>query len=292
MKKILFTLALLVSFGSFGQNKSTEDLIQSIVDIGNKSEEYKKQLEMLADTYNGDIRQMSKEYLDAFQKYEDELKKKSNKFNSKRLQELQELELVIKNYELAIQKDLYNKAIIFMDDITAKLKLLGAFQDNTSDELISSASQSYLASSNSQYHNGLELNGPKDFVKTTDFTWEKGSESVTVKPMKFIFSKEEKETLLKQEARGLTFLFSQTVDYDSGPIKIAVFKTTTIDNKTVFVGKCLEDREGYTYLIMPSSTCVGDVTYTPTGSDRTLGQASITQLFYITGYMAERIRTY
>ena len=33
MKKILFTLGLLVSFGSFGQNKSTEDLIQSIDDI-------------------------------------------------------------------------------------------------------------------------------------------------------------------------------------------------------------------------------------------------------------------
>ena len=40
MKKILFTLALLISFGSFGQNKSTEDLIQSIDDIGNKIEEY------------------------------------------------------------------------------------------------------------------------------------------------------------------------------------------------------------------------------------------------------------
>tara|TARA_B110000483_G_C18109301_1_gene509044 strand:+ start:103 stop:594 length:492 start_codon:yes stop_codon:yes gene_type:complete len=152
----------------------------------------------------------------------------------------------------------------------------------------------FIALSQPQIHNDIELNGPKGFIKISDidFTWEKGSESVTVKPMKFIFSKEEKETLLKQEARGLTFLFSQTVDYDSGPIKVAVFKTTTIDNKTVFVGKCLEDREGYTYLIMPSSTCVGDETYTPTGSDRTLGQASITQLFYITGYMAERIRTY
>ena len=162
MKNILVTIALLISFGSFGQNKSSGDLIQSIVDLGNESEGYKKQLEMLADTYNGDIRQMSKEYLDAFEKYEDELKKKSNKFNSKRLKELQELEIVIKNYELATQKDLYNKAIIFMDDIIAKLKTFGTFSS------IGQTDEEYFKSANSKDAAGDYLGALEDYDKAIE----------------------------------------------------------------------------------------------------------------------------
>ena len=162
MKKILFTLTLLVSFSSFGQNKSTSDLIQSIVDLGNESEELKKQLEILAETYGSDINYFNKEYMAAFQKYEDEAKNKSNKINSNRLKELQKMELDLKKYELFSQKDLYSKAIIFMDDITAKLKLLGTLQDDFSDELINSTSQSYLAS-NEYFIEGNKKIKAKDY---------------------------------------------------------------------------------------------------------------------------------
>ena len=145
-----------------------------------------------------------------------------------------------------------------------------------------------------QIHNDIELNGPKGFIKISDkdFTWEKGNESVTVTPISFVFTEKQKETLLKQESRGLTFLFSQKVDAPSGPITLAVFKSQSDNNQTLFLGKCLEEKKGYNYLITTTSLCTGDEYETPLGSDRTLGQASITQLFYITGYMAERIRIY
>jgi len=101
-----------------------------------------------------------------------------------------------------------------------------------------------------------------------------------------------KNLATKAENRYNTFLFGQDAEVNGVNRHVGIYKAQDSDGNTPFIGIVAVERDGYTYSLVARSLCVGNEYEKPAGSDRTLGQAAITQVFYILGYMIERVSSY
>ena len=151
----------------------------------------------------------------------------------------------------------------------------------------------FVCVAQSQVINGVDINGPKGFVKSGNLTWSKGNDNVGVVVTNNYTSPAQRKNLAtKTENRYTTFLFGQDVEVNGVNRHIGVYKANDSNGNIPFVGIVAIERGGNTYVVTASSLCVGNEYEKPAGSDRTLGQAAITQVFYILGYMIERVSTY
>ena len=145
----------------------------------------------------------------------------------------------------------------------------------------------------SQVINGVDINGPKGFVKSGNLSWSKGNDNIgVVVTNNYTSPAERKRMATKTESRYTTFLFGQDVEVNGVNRHIGVYKAQDSDGNTPFIGIVAVERDGYTYSLIARSLCVGNEYEKPAGSDRTLGQAAIGEVFYILGYMIDRVSSY
>ena len=151
----------------------------------------------------------------------------------------------------------------------------------------------FVCVAQSQVINGVDLNGPKGFVKSGNLTWSKGNDNVgVVVTNNYTSPAQRKNYATKAENRYTTFLFGQDYEINGVNSHVGVYKVNESNGNTPFVGIVAVERDGYTYTLTASSLCVGNEYEKPAGSDRTLGQAAITQVFSILGYMIGRVNDF
>ena len=129
--------------------------------------------------------------------------------------------------------------------------------------------------SQSQYINGIELNGPKDFMKTGDLTWSKGGSNIFVMPSKTKMSFDLFEETCKRGSRTSEFLESGKMELQG---KNRPYCLQTGNNGTTIL-QTMVYRDGYTYLILLSDN-------SPKIED------AMTQLGYMMGYMIVRVEKF
>ena len=134
--------------------------------------------------------------------------------------------------------------------------------------------------SQEQVLNGISLNGPKDFVKSGDYTWTKGNDLIMVQS--YYGTKLTKEGYIsscKRGSRSSKYVTNITqeisgVDY--------IFCIQEGDN-SMLIGQTYVYRNGYTFLI----TCGTSSLYFDNDDSK-----AFTNLFYMFGYMITRVTMY
>ena len=116
------TLLIVGNFYAQAQTKvahiNTQELVESMPEMMNA----KSELEKLAKTYETDIQAMATELQNKIKQYDAESSTKTDEENGKRLQEVQNMEQSIRQYQGQAQQDLQKKEIELLKPITEKAK--------------------------------------------------------------------------------------------------------------------------------------------------------------------------
>lgn len=124
IKTLLFAAALFIGATSFtnAQTKvahiNTQDLVASMPEMKAAQAE----MEQMGKTYEADIQEMVKEYQAKAKQYEAEAATKTNEENQKRGEELQNMQLSIRQYQSDAQNQLQQKELDLLKPITDKAK--------------------------------------------------------------------------------------------------------------------------------------------------------------------------
>jgi hypothetical protein len=140
-----------------------------------------------------------------------------------------------------------------------------------------------LCYSQSQMLNGINLNGPKGFVKTDDLTWRNGNDIISifcVKQDKNEFSKEYFNQTCKNGTRTTEFLSLEEYELNGKEYQICY---QVGENKMV-IGQVPVFKGEYTYIINVGTNMLDY-------KSNQLTQ-SLSQVQFNIGYMVSRILTY
>ena len=123
-KTLLFAAALFIGATSFSNAQSkvahinTTDLVASMPEM----KVAQTNMEQMGKTYEAEIQDMVKEYQDKAKQYEAEAATKTNEENQKRGEELQTMQLSIRQYQNDAQTQLQQKELDLLKPITDKAK--------------------------------------------------------------------------------------------------------------------------------------------------------------------------
>ena len=132
--------------------------------------------------------------------------------------------------------------------------------------------------SQSQKLNGIDLNGPKGFVKTENLTWEKGHDIITVQSFKGKFTVKEFEEICSKGSRTTEYLGMETEEISGTEYQICL----QYGDNGMLIGQVPIYRNGNTYMVV-----VG--TYTLDYEESKRMEESMYQVFYMIGYMISRV---
>ena len=140
-----------------------------------------------------------------------------------------------------------------------------------------------LCYSQSQMLNGINLNGPKGFVKTDDLTWRNGNDIISifcVKQDKNEFSKEYFNQTCKNGTRTTEFLSLEEYELNGKEYQICY----QVGENKMIIGQVPVFRGEYTYIINVGTNMLN---YKSTQQNQSLSQVQ-----FNIGYMISRILTY
>ena len=132
--------------------------------------------------------------------------------------------------------------------------------------------------SQSQKLNGIDLNGPKGFVKTGNLTWGKGNDIITVQSFKRKFTVKEFEEICSKGSRTTEYLAMETEEVSGTEYQICL----QYGDNGMLIGQVPIYRNGNTYMVT-----VG--TYTLDYEESKRIEESMYQVFYMIGYMISRV---
>jgi hypothetical protein len=126
--------------------------------------------------------------------------------------------------------------------------------------------------------NGLELNGPKGFEKSGDFTWTQGINAIHVMSVKAQFTDQQIQDLCEHESRSTKYLRSHEIEISGHSYLLCFFQKGDYEMR----GQVIVYRDGYTYLVTVR-TCTRDCSETGMFDD------PYEQAGYMMGYMIAAI---
>ena len=132
--------------------------------------------------------------------------------------------------------------------------------------------------SQSQILNGIELNGPKGFVKTENLTWEKGNDIINVQSFKGKFPVKEFEEACSKGSRTSEYRAMETQEMNGIEYQICL----QYGDNGMLIGQIPIYRNGNTYMVT-----VG--TYSLDYEESKRIEESMYQIFYMIGYMTSRV---
>ena len=132
--------------------------------------------------------------------------------------------------------------------------------------------------SQSQKLNGIDLNGPKGFVKTENLTWGKGNDIINVQSFEGEFTVNEFEEICSKGSRATEYLAMETQEISGAEYHICL----QYGDNGMLIGIVPIYRNGNTYMVT-----VG--TYSLDYEESKRIEESMSQLFYMIGYMISRV---
>ncbi|MBR77579.1 MAG: hypothetical protein CMD36_06665 [Flavobacteriales bacterium] len=132
--------------------------------------------------------------------------------------------------------------------------------------------------SQSQKLNGIDLNGPKGFVKTENLTWRKGNDLISVQSFEGKFTVKEYEEVCSEGSRTTEYLAMETQEISGTEYQICL----QYGENGMLLAQVPIYRNGYTYIVT-----VG--TYTLDYEESKRIEESMYQVFYMIGYMVTRV---
>jgi len=124
LKSLLLAATFFVatSFTLQAQTKVAHINTQELVEAMPEMQSAKSELEKLAKTYDTDIKALYTELQNKIKQYDGESDTKTDEENGKRLQEVQEMEQSIRQYQTQAQQDIQKKEFDLLKPITEKAK--------------------------------------------------------------------------------------------------------------------------------------------------------------------------
>lgn len=129
--------------------------------------------------------------------------------------------------------------------------------------------------SQSQLLNGIELNGPKGFVKSGDLMWSKGNSNIIVQSIGFTQSIDDFQNNCRRGSRSSQFVETDLIEINGKNYPYCIQKG---DNGSMVL-QTMVYRDNYTYLIFLSDNS--------SSLDETMEQ-----LGYMLGYMVVRVEQF
>ena len=132
--------------------------------------------------------------------------------------------------------------------------------------------------SQSQKLNGIDLNGPKGFVKTGNLTWEKGNNIISVQSFEGKFTAKEFEEICSKGSRTTKYLSLETQEISGTEYQICL----QYGDNGMLIGQVPIYRNRNTYIVTVGS-------YTLDYEESKQVEESMYQVFYMIGYMISRV---